>query len=211
MLAVGVWVGVSAGQAAGAAGIADAWEGTYWGEPSSALLAHFGTRATALHVPIDFGDSYAQIVLRRVMVGDVPLVAFFQMDKTTRGLRRIQLERQRHGVNPPAFRAVLGALEAAYGAPDEICDLTPGATRGYQAAAERFWRRDGAVIRAIFRDTTIEAFEGCLPGDPKGDFGGDFGADFRMVGPCGLTGQLLVRISPPGADAAGCPMPARAR
>jgi hypothetical protein len=58
--------------------------------------------------------------------------------------------------------------------------------------------RDGIVIRAIFRDTTIEAFEGCLAGD-------------SLVGPCGLTGQLLVRISPPGADAEGCPAPARAR
>ena len=211
LLAVGVWAGFSAGQGAGAAGIADAWEGTYWGEPSSALVAHFGTRATALHAPIDFGDSYAQIVLRRVMVGEVPLVAFFQMDKATRGLRRIQLERQRHGVNPPAFRAVLGALEAAYGPPDEMCGLAPGATGFYQAAAECFWRRDGAVIRAIYRDTTIEAFEGCLSGDPSADFRGDFRGDFGMAGPCGLTGQLLVRISPPGADAAGCPMPARAR
>jgi hypothetical protein len=93
-----------AAQPARAAGIADAWEGTRWGESSSALLAHFGARATPLRQPIDFGDSYAQIVLRSVVVGGVPLVGFFQMDKTTRGLRRIQLERQRHGVNPPTFR-----------------------------------------------------------------------------------------------------------
>ena len=77
---------------------------------------------------MDFGDSYTQIVLRRVMVGGVPLIAFFQQDKTTGGLKRIQLERQRHGVNPPAFRAVLGALDAAYGAPD-ACARPPPARR----------------------------------------------------------------------------------
>jgi len=183
---------------AGAAGIADLWEGTYWGEPAGALLAHFGGRATVLPRPIDFGDSYAQIVLSRVVVGDIPLIAFFQLDKATGGLKRIQLERQRHGVTPPAARAVLGALEAAYGAPDALCGIRPGPASVYQAAAERVWTRGGIVIRAIFRDTTIEAFEGCLAGDPS-------------AGPCGLTGQLLVRISPPGGDGVGCPAPGRLR
>ena len=92
----------------------------------------------------------------------------------------------------------MGALDAAHGAPDLLCGVGPGPASGYQAAAERIWLRDGVVIRTIFRDTTIEAFEGCLAGDPS-------------IGPCGLTGQLLVRISPPGADAAGCPVPGRAR
>jgi hypothetical protein len=154
------------------------------------LLAHFGSRATVLSRPIDFGDSYTDIVLRDVVVG-VPLIAFFQMDKTTGGLKRIQLERQRHGVNLPAFRAVLGALDAAYGAPDAMCGVGPVPASGYQEAAERVWLRDGIAITAIFRDTTIEAFEGCLAGDPS-------------VGPCGLTGQLLIRITPPGATNAGC-------
>jgi hypothetical protein len=194
LLLAGLW----AGAAAGSDGIADFWKGTYWGEPGSARLAHFAGRATLLQRPIDFGDSYAQIVLRRVMVGGIPLVAFFQQDKRTGGLKRIQLERQRHGVTPPAARAVLGALEAAYGAPDATCGIPPGPASGYQAGAERVWQHDGLVIRAIFRDTTIEAFEGCLAGDPGG-------------APCGLTGQLLVRISPPAADAAGCPPPGRAR
>ena len=194
LLLVGLW----AGRVARATDLADLWEGTYWGEPASALLVHFGARATVLPRPIDFGDSYAQIVLRRVMVGGVPLVAFLQQDKTTGGLKRIQLERQRHGVTPPAAGAILGALEVAYGGPDALCRVAPGPTSGYQAAAERVWRRDGIVIRAIFRDTTIEAFEGCLAGDPGG-------------GRCGLTGQLLVRISPPSAEAAGCLTAGRAR
>jgi hypothetical protein len=194
LLVVGLW----AATAARAAGIADTWEGTYWGEPNSELLAHFGERATSLPRPIDFGDSYALLVLRRVVVGGVPLIAFFQLDKATGGLKRIQLERQRHGVNPSAFRLVLGALDASYGAPDALCGTGPGPASGYQAAAERVWLRGGVVIRAVFRDTTIEAFEGCLAGDPS-------------AGPCGLTGQLLIRISPPQADAANCPASARRR
>ena len=84
---------------------------------------------------IDFGDSYAQIVRRDVIAGGFPLIAFYQMDKATGGLKRIQLERQRHGVNPPAFRAVLTALEAAYGSPDAMCGVRPGPASGYQAAA----------------------------------------------------------------------------
>jgi hypothetical protein len=172
------------------AGIADAWQGTYWGEPSRALLAHFGARATALPRPLDFGDSYTDVVLRNVPVGGFPLIAYFQMDKTTGGLKRIQLERPRHGVTPPAFRAVLAALEAALGTPEAMCGVPPVPASGYQAAAERVWSRNGLVIRAIFRDTTLEAFEGCL-----------------ISGSCGLTAQLLVRISPPGGDPGRCPTP----
>jgi hypothetical protein len=179
-------------------GIRGLWAGTYWGEPSAALLAHFGNRATVLPQPIDFGDSYADVVLRNLPVGGYPLIAFFQMDKITHGLKRIQLERQRHGVNPPAFRGVLSDLDAEFGDPDAMCGVGPGPASGYQAAAERIWRRDGAVIRAIFRDTTIEAFEGCLSGDPS------------VFGPCGLTGQLLVRISPPENDPGLCAVPGSA-
>ena len=178
-----------------AEGLSRIWRGVHWGDPSTAVFGHLGGQATVLPRPIDFGDSYAELVLRNVPLGGFSLVAFFQMDKTTGGLKRIQLERQRHGVNPPAFRGVLAALEAEFGAADSICGIRPGPASGYQAAAERIWRRDGGVIRAIFRDTTIEAFEGCLAGDPS------------IAGPCGLTGQLLVRISPAGADGGACPIP----
>jgi hypothetical protein len=155
-----------------------------WGEPSRELLAHFGARARIVPSPIDFGDSYSNVVLRDVAVGGIPLIAFFQMDKARQGLKRIQLERQRHGVNAAAFRGVLAGLEAEYGVPDALCGVRPGPAGGYQAAAERIWRRDGIIIHAIFRDTSIEAFEGCLSGDPS------------LAGPCGLTGQLLIRLSP---------------
>jgi len=168
-----------------------------WGESSRALLAHFGVRAAVLPRPLDFGDSYTDIMLRDVTLGGVPLIAYFQMDKRTGGLRRIQFERPRHGVNPPVFRAILAALETDYGSPDLMCGIRPGPAGGYQATAERIWVRDGVVTRAVFRGTSLEAFEGCVGGD-------------LTSGPCGLTAQLLVRVSPPGADAASCPDP-RAR
>jgi hypothetical protein len=181
------------GTPAQAEGLSRFWQELRWGEPGTAVLAHFGRQATALPRPIDFGDSYAPLVLRNLTLGGFPLIAFFQMDKATGGLKRIQLERHRHGVNLPAFRGVLGAIELEFGAPDAMCGIRPGPASGYQAAAERVWRRDGVVIRAIFRDTTIEAFEGCLAGDCS------------FAGPCGLTGQLLVRISPPDGDNGACP------
>ena len=192
LLATSCWLLV--GSPAHAVG--NLFDGVRWGEPQSALLAYFGARATVLQRPIDFGDSYAQIVLRDLVVGGVPLIVFFQIDKATHGLKRIQLERQRHGVNPPAFRAVVGALEAEYGAPDATCSIAPSPRSGYQAAAELDWSRGGNLVRAVFRDTTIEAVEGCLSGD-------------LTSGPCGLTGQLFVRISPPAADTATCPAPQR--
>ena len=104
------------------------------------------------------------------------------MDKRTRGLKRIQLERPRHGVNPPALRAISAALQADYGRPDKICFTPVSPIGGYQAAAQEVWVRGTDAISAIYRDTTLQAFEGCLFGVASGY--------------CGLTGQLLVRISP---------------
>ena len=193
-IALLLFCGLIAGPASAAATIADIWQDISWGEPSSALVEHLGARATLLPQPIDFGDSYVQIVVRNVPVGGVPLIAFFQMDKTTGGLKRVQLERQRHGVNPPAFRGVVAGLEDAFGTPDAVCAIAPGPKSGYQAATKLAWWRNGNLISAIFRDTTIEAVEGCL----NRDLG---------TGPCGLTGQLLVRVSPAGAEQESCAAP----
>lgn len=173
--------------AARADGIDDAWRGTHWGESPEALQRHFGARGFALPEPIDFGDSYAPLVVRDVSVGGFSLIAYYQIDKRTHALKRIQLERPRHMVNPGAFRGVFTALDAEYGAPDRDCGTLPGPTTGYQGAAEYLWVRDDAVIRAIFRDTTLQAFGGCY--SPA----------------CGLTAQLLVRISPPAEDSGNCP------
>jgi hypothetical protein len=171
-------------------GIEDLLRETHWGESSSELLHQFGDEATRLPRALDFGDSYADIVLTRQTLGGVPMVVFFQMDKATHGLKRIQLERPRHAVNPPSFRAIAAALHADFGKPDQTCVIPVLPASGYQAAAEETWAHDGAIISAIFRDTTLQAFEGCLFGPANGW--------------CGLHGQLLVRISPPGNDADPC-------
>ena len=162
----------------------------HWGETSQELLQHFGAAATLLPKSLDFGDSYVDVVLEKETLGGVPVVTFFQMDKATHGLKRVQLERPPHGVNPPAFRAISTALNLAYGPPDEICEIPVRPSGGYQAAAEEKWLRDGAVVSAIFRDTTLQAFEGCLFGPANGW--------------CGLHGQLLVRIGPPDGGPDPC-------
>jgi hypothetical protein len=185
--ALAILVGLTLGPPPAQAQSFDAtWKGVRWGEPALALLQQFGNRATTLQRPLDFGDSYANFVLRDVELGGVPLIAFFQLDKTTGGLKRIQLERPRQGVNPAAARAVLGGLRIRFGEPDLICGNEPSPAHGYQAGEEWIWRRDGEVIRAVFRDTTMEALTGCF------------------AARCGLTGQLLVRISPPSLGEAAC-------
>ncbi len=174
-----------------ASGLDDAWVGTRWGESPQAVQQALGRRGIALPHPIDFGDSYAPLVVRDVKVGGVPLIAYYQIDKTRLGLKRIQLELPRHRVNAGAFREVFLALDNDYGAPDIRCGTLPGPTTAYQGAAEYVWRRGGMVIRAIFRDTTLQAFGGCY--SPA----------------CGLTAQLLLRISPPAEDNGLCPAPSR--
>jgi hypothetical protein len=176
-------------------GIAEIWRQTHWGESSDALLRQFGAGANRLPRALDFGDSYVDVVLPRELIGGVPMVVFFQMDKVSRGLKRIQLERPRHAVNPPAFRGVLAGLHTDLGNPDQVCAIPVLPASGYQAGAEALWLRDGAVVSAIFRDTTLQAFEGCLFGPATGS--------------CGLTGQLLVRIGPPSGDGDPCSLERR--
>ena len=173
---------VLATPASAADALTDLLRQVHWGESSQDLLQQFDGSATQLARGLDFGDSYVDVVLRGETIGGVPVVTFFQMDKRTRGLKRIQLERQRHGVNPPALRAISATLNADYGRPDKICFTPVTPIGGYQAAAQELWVRGTDVISAIYRDTTLQAFEGCLFGVASGY--------------CGLTGQLLVRISP---------------
>ena len=181
---------VFAGPVYAETGIGEIWRQTHWGESSDALVRQFGADATKLSRALDFGDSYVDVVLPGQTIGGVPMVVFFQMDKMSRGLKRIQLERPRHGVNPPAFRGILAALQTDLGTPDRVCAIPVLPASGYQAAAEALWLRDGAVVSAVFRDTTLQAFEGCLFGPATGS--------------CGLTGQLLVRIGPPSNDGGPC-------
>ena len=194
-LAVGLAAVALAGPLLAASGVEGIWLQTHWGESSDALLRQFGADAKRLPRALDFGDSYVDVVLPGETIGGVPMVVFFQMDKVSHGLKRIQLERPRHGVNPPAFRGILSALQTDFGSPDQLCAIPVLPASGYQAAAEALWLRDDAVVSAIFRDTTLQAFEGCLFGPATGS--------------CGLTGQLLVRIGPTAGDGDPCSLERR--
>jgi hypothetical protein len=173
-----------------AEGIGGLLQQTHWGESSGELRRQFGVDAMRLPQALDFGDSYVDVILKDQTFGGVPMVVLFQMDKAAHGLKRIQLERPRHAVNPPTFRAILTALHSDFGKPDQICAIPVLPAGGYQAAGEERWLHDGTVISAIFRDTTLQAFEGCLFGP--------------AAGWCGLRGQLLVRIGPPDGNADPC-------
>ncbi|HUC11766.1 MAG TPA: hypothetical protein VL985_15260 [Stellaceae bacterium] len=166
-----------------------------WGETSQQLEHQFGMTAMPLPRPLDFGDSYSDVVLKGDRLGGVPVAVFFQMDKATHGLRRVQLEPLGHALNPRAFGAIVAALDAEYGRPDQICETPPVPAAGFQWSVEEKWRRNDAMISAIFRDTTLQAFEGCRFGPANGW--------------CGLHGQILVRLAPPAAIAAACVPPAR--
>lgn len=163
---------------------------THWGESSQALLSRLGAAAERLPQPFDFGDSYADIVLRGDTIGGVPVTVFFQMDKATHTLKRVQLQPLGHRLNPPAYRAIVAALDAEFGRPDQRCLTPPVPSAGYQAAVEERWLRPDAIVSAIFRDTTLQAFEGCLYGPASGW--------------CGLHGELLVRIAPPWGSPRQC-------
>ena len=190
LLAVGLALMALTRPAYPAEGIPELLRQTYWGESSKELAHQFGDAAIRLARSLDFGDSNADLVLDG-RVGGVPVIVFFQMDKVTRGLKRIQLERPHHGVNPPAFRAITAALHSAYGKPEQICFLPVSPIGGYQQAAQEIWVRGADAISAIYRDTTLQAFEGCV-----------FEITSRL---CGLTGRLLVRLSP--ADGIAAPDP----
>jgi hypothetical protein len=180
---------LAASPAAAEDGVGPLLHQTHWGETAEDLQRRFGAAAVSLREPLDFGDSYAPLVLPHATLGGVPMVVFFQMDKAMHGLKRIQFERPPHGVNPPAFRAIAAALDGEFGRPDRICAVPPLPAGGWQAAVEARWVRGDATISAIFRDTTLQAFEGCLFGPASGW--------------CGLHGQILVRLGPSDGHGAG--------
>lgn len=112
---LGVAFGVVILASSAVAAPAALWDGVHWGESSSELVRHLGPQAKSLSQPIEFGDSYVDAVARNQMLGGFAFSIIFQMDKRTRGLKRVMLECQRHGANPKVYGAVVKAVEAIYG------------------------------------------------------------------------------------------------
>lgn len=167
--------------------LAPVLDGVRWGETSADLAKHFGDRAIRLKHPIVFGDAYVDVALKDEPVAGYPFTVYYQMDPKGGGLKRVMLERQRHGANAKVFHAVIDALTRDYGPPGQSCALAPSAATGYQGAVERLWHEGGMTVRAVFRDTTLEAAEGCVRAN---------------TGACGLTGHLYVQVLP--GETAAC-------
>jgi len=126
-------IAVALASPASAASLAEAIGNTYWGETPQALQRQLANRAVTLSRPIDFGDSYAPLIMRGVRVGGVEMIAYYQIDKATLGLKRVQLERPRHQVNAAAFRALFTAFGNRRARPIRSVGSGPGrraATRG---------------------------------------------------------------------------------
>jgi hypothetical protein len=171
------------------------WLGTSWGESDAALAKQLGPAATHLAPPLDFGDSTADLVLKDYKIGGYGFIVFFQMDKTTHGLKRIQIERGRHGAVPQVADAAFAALVDRYGPPTESCAMRAH-TVGAQTLVEHIWRQGDTVMRALFRDASLNTLDPYLA---RGV--GDFVYGSASIG---LSQQLLIRIAPQGTERSDC-------
>jgi hypothetical protein len=132
---------------------------------------------------IDYFDASAQACPSKT--------AFVQPD----GARLTYAEVEQQSRNIASALHGSGVLETGkYGQPNQRCITPPVPAAGFQAAVEERWQHDDAAISAIFRDTTLQAFEGCLYGPASGW--------------CGLHGQILVRISSAAPQSVACAPPA---
>ena len=130
------------------------------------------------------------------MLGGYPFIVYFQMANDGHGLKRIQIERARHGAVAQVSTAAFGELVKLYGPPDESCS-TPARTVGEQTMVEHIWRQDGTMIRALFREMSLNTLDPYLA-RATGDF------EFFGSGSVGLSQQLLIRIAPAGTEPDDC-------
>ena len=174
---------------------ATGWRDTVWSETTERLARQFGAAATHLDRPIDFGDSYADLVLKNYGIGGYGFIVFFQMDKHSRGLKRIQIERGRHGAVPLVAKTAFDALLADYGRPTVACAIRAH-TIDAQSLVEAVWQRDDTTVRAVFREASLNTLDPYLA-RAVGDF---------VTGStdAGLPQQLLIRIAPAGTEPEDC-------
>jgi hypothetical protein len=191
VLATALLVSTAPGQPAGGAG----FEGVRWGDTSDALLAQFGARATRLDRPLDFGQAYVDVVLRRHDIGGFPYIVYFQMDRASGRLIRIQIERPRHGAVAMAHRAAVAALEARYGTPTHVCQQRVPKLGG-QAIDERIWRQGELTVRLVFREQSLGVLQ---PRRPE-----PFDSDVWEPSLEGLPQQLFIRLAPAGTEPDVC-------
>ena len=186
-------IGLAVPQVANAA--STGWRGTSWGDSTDDLDRQFGAAATRLPRPIDFGDSYADLVLKNYDIAGHRFIVFFQMAKSSHGLKRIQIERGRHGAVPIVAKAAFDALVATYGQPTIACAIPAHAIYA-QSLVEEVWQRDDTTVRALFREASLNTLDPYLA-RAVGDFVTGSTAE-------GLSQQLLIRIAPAGTEPEDC-------
>jgi hypothetical protein len=168
--------------AAARASVGEVWDRAAWGADADTLLREFGARAVRLDPPLAFGDGEARVALQAAEIGGHRFVVYFQAGADG-GLRRIHFERPRHGAVLGIFRDTINALEAEYGEPTRACDIPRQRGVGNQMTLVRIWQREQGTVRAVFRDTTLGAGEGCLAEDRSGTTA------------CGAVGQLFIQVT----------------
>ena len=171
------------------------FEGVRWGVTSDDLMRQFGDRATRLDRPLDVGQAYVDVVLRRYDIGGYPYIVYFHMDRARRSLVRIQIERPRHGAVAIVHRAAVAALKARYGTPTLVCQQRVPKIGG-QAIDERIWRRDELVVRLVFREQSLGVLQ---PRRLE-----PFDSDVWEPSLEGLPQQLFLRLAPAGSEPEDC-------
>lgn len=166
------------------------WEAARWGMTDADLAAAFGDRLKRLPGRWDYGGAYADRALFDVTLGGVAFNAFFQMNDRTGRLQQVLLQRRGRVALAQAYRDVVAALEAAYGAPDDTC-VTPRSS-GSPKIAELTWSFPTTTVHATFLDffTTGVLFENPRTwADPLADH-----LRNRLIDPNALPRRVLVRF-----------------
>lgn len=183
------------------AGAAD-WDRVSWGMDSAAIAAAYGERAKILSAPIVFGDSYVEVVLLDVPIGDYPFRAYFQMDNATHRLAHVLLERRRQYANPRTWNTVVKELEMQLGKPSRACNEV--GDRGKPTIVEGLWQRPDETIEATYLDfaTPVERY------NPSNLLGPDVLIEvqpfYRNLYP---ARRILIRYSQKGRGKLGCEAP----
>jgi hypothetical protein len=128
-----------------------AWDKAAWGMTAPQLAAAYGTGARRLQPPIEFGDSYAEVVLTDASFAGEAFRVYFQMDKRTHRLAHVLLERRRQYATPAVFAKVLATLGDQYGAAALEC-----ARGGF---VDRYWQAPDETIKASFLGFSGPSFD----------------------------------------------------
>ncbi len=159
------------------------WDRTHWGMTSTEIATLYGSQATRLTAPLDFGPFYSDVVLRRGSFVGYDFTVYFQMNKETKRLAQVLLERRKQYATVAVWNDVVAALEKSFGAGGSNCDHHGSPEQGVPSILERVW---------VLPTTTVRASLLNFGGEP---YYHGIGAPFR----------LLLRFDPTQKGATTCP------